>query len=1256
MSDSSYCTVCDIDFGTSRALVNHMQESGYPCNKPMVQCSFCQSFWPNSKSLKLHQEKNQSCIRLQEKWEENTSVFCKIESSEKEKNQISVHQHVNNTAPKFARNEITTYLPFAQTVPYAGSFADRKCSATQDTTNKDHIASGSCQSNKNNYLPAKTTHPTLDKFVINHLTRVMEEIGYGGLLMSRSKSSVHGPTKIPSFDEMKHHIQSSLMDPLYGLSRTNRKYDVADGSMVMDILVNSSSSEEDEDMLVDISEEEIVQFVRTQVNLDFDENSSQESMRLEGGVDHEQEFVYDVDEDDVEIEEDIVLVDIENESHEGIQQGDRQEPQVAMIDRENNTIVLSEYQNYIHSYRQRQIYRGLDRANLELYHLLTKCHAPVYMFDAIQSWSQRNSASLSQSLPVTRSKFIENMETKVHGRYSEAMKPRVEPIQLSSGRQTAITTFSFEMGLISKLTDKELMKPENLLIDPEDPFKLPDYTDFYGEVNTGSWHRNAYINLCQNPEKDFMIPLGIFVDAVNGDKYGHHSLEPVVVVPLIFKRAIRNQARSWFTIGYVETLKTNQVMDDEDDGGYAKNITSFDKIQDYHDMMTHILKDMVRIQEGGGIEMTLTIGDKSFTGTAKLPVQFVIGDCKGNDILCGRYGSHGEKVKHLVRDCDIQCEDADNPDHVCRYFTEAEVQGWTVAQCKEMSFHKIRNAFWNVSFGGDEYGIYGSTPPEPLHVFQMGLCVYLVEEFLRDIYTSTSKLIDVVVAKIVSSQSRQSHRGFPSLSTFRNGFTNLGTITGKEKYARIFVLYLALMTEEVANSVSTARGRGAEYPPLGADCAKNWLKLLEATLGIGQWFKKVRHPKDTIDTMILNPGEESLAQAACRRYLQLFKDVVNRQVGNGLCIVKYHHILHFCWYIQRYGCIPNFDGSRPEGIAKINTKDKFMLTQKQLSTENYQTACRLYESEIVEVACNEINSRSSATADANIEVARPVANRSAITNFDRVAGSKFVMALWFDGRGGIDDDEARYNLDVTWTKTKASLTLDDNLVESIVRRLFLHKGSGGCLMPDSKVVGFTEYKMNGSIFRCHPSYRSGKPWRDWAMMQPNPANNEHIVPCQILMLLDLSDSILMTRQQHKRFCNDRDPALPEDEWSDTLSYTSSSSSEEDSSVSSLNRGVDLIRRAEDGPSLSLTNGLWCVVHTTQRQDIADDQLASPNHFESRISTRFKLTGNLRILPIECIKGTCFVINASRTGASEYVFVVDDKSLWCEETFLEQNNQ
>ena len=1175
---------------------------------------------------------------MQEKFEECASVFATHGNSEQEKNKIIVEQEVNQSVPKFARHEITTYLPSHQKHSTGSRSMQRhrfpkKC-PPQHAPKNDVEQS----------LHSQRKTAELDNFVIVHLSGVMKDIGLGGLLLQSPGLSVKGLTQklqtsditsMPTFREIKELIQTSLMDPVHGLKRVHTSHADTElknsshtsGSMVMDLVVNHSSSDDDEDCIVDISEEEIVQFIRTEVNVGLDDADSSEASSANSMA-----YIDDFG------NEEIVLVDVDEEVNEEV-----------TAPNNNEMGLTTRYQDYIHPYRKRQIYRDSDRANIELYHLLSKCHAPVYLFDDIQNWSFRNASVLSHSVPLTRTHFLDNMENKVHGKYSESMKPRVDPIRLTSGRTTAITTFSFEMGLISKLTDPELMKPENLLIDIDDPFKFPDFSECYAEVNTGSWHRNAFINLCHDRQKDFLLPLAIFVDAVNGDNNGHHSLEPVVVVPLIFKRVIRNQARSWFTIGYIESLKTKHAFDDEDEPGYLKDITPKDKIQDYHDMMAHILKDLVRIQQNGGIEMTLKIGEKSIHCTAKVPVQFIIGDCKGDDILCGRYGSHGERVRHLVRDCDILTLESDDPDHVCRFFTSTEVQGWSHAQCKNFSFHKIHNAFWNVDFGGDPYGIYGSTPPEPLHVFQMGLCVYLVEEFLREIYTSTQKLLDNVVANIVSTQSRQSHRGFPSLSTFRNGFINLGTITGKEKYARIFVLYLALMTKDLAKSVSDARGRGPEYPPLGADCAKKWLHLIEATLGIGQWFKKVSHPKDTIDTVTLEAGEESPAQVAARRYLKLFKAVVNRQIGNGLRIVKYHHILHFCWYIERYGCIPNFDGSRPEGIAKINTKDKFRLTQKQSSTENYQTACRLYESETVEIAYNEMKSRGTKLLNAESIVAprndvdddnSTIIVETIDTGQNQIAtGSKFIISLNFEDAFGVNDDEAQYKLELKWAKSKASLTIDEALIERVARRLYLNKGPGGCLMPNTTVIGFTEYKTNGFTYRCHPSYRSGKPWNDWAMIKPL-AGNADPLPGKIYMLLDLRHSDLMTADQHKRFCNDKDPTLSEDEWSDSLSYQSGDDEESSASNSSSSEAF-------------LSNGLWCIVRkTTRHQEVDNEVEASPYHFESRISERFRLLDDLHLLPIEYIKKPCFVMNASMRQTNEDVFLVHDKKLWCERTFMD----
>ena len=41
-------------------------------------------------------------------------------------------------------------------------------------------------------------------------------------------------------------------------------------------------------------------------------------------------------------------------------------------------------------------------------------------------------------------------------------------------------------------------------------------------------------------------------------------------------------------------------------------------------------------------------------------VQFIIGDCKGNDLLCDRKGGHSLNMKGLCRDCNVSPDDDDN--------------------------------------------------------------------------------------------------------------------------------------------------------------------------------------------------------------------------------------------------------------------------------------------------------------------------------------------------------------------------------------------------------------------------------------------------------------------------------------------------------------------------------------------------------------------------------------------------------------------
>ena len=58
-------------------------------------------------------------------------------------------------------------------------------------------------------------------------------------------------------------------------------------------------------------------------------------------------------------------------------------------------------------------------------------------------------------------------------------------------------------------------------------------------------------------------------------------------------------------------------------------------------MVSRIFKEMKQIRDCGGIKLTLNFGIHGIHNVIAIPaIQFIIGDCKGNDILCGRKGGH----------------------------------------------------------------------------------------------------------------------------------------------------------------------------------------------------------------------------------------------------------------------------------------------------------------------------------------------------------------------------------------------------------------------------------------------------------------------------------------------------------------------------------------------------------------------------------------------------------------------------------------
>ena len=169
------------------------------------------------------------------------------------------------------------------------------------------------------------------------------------------------------------------------------------------------------------------------------------------------------------------------------------------------------------------------------------------------------------------------------------------------------------------------------------------------------------------------MPFCHFIDGLSVDKYGKLTVEAVLTCCLWFNRKTRNRASAWWVQGFVEDQKLFR-----DQKNYVRN----DKLQDYHDMMSQIFKEMKDIRDSGGLKLTLDFGEHGRHDVIAIPViQFIIGDCKGNDTLCGRKGGHSLNMNGLCRDCTISPMDGDNTyigaPLKCKYINVSDIAGQT---------------------------------------------------------------------------------------------------------------------------------------------------------------------------------------------------------------------------------------------------------------------------------------------------------------------------------------------------------------------------------------------------------------------------------------------------------------------------------------------------------------------------------------------------------------------------------------------------
>ena len=134
-------------------------------------------------------------------------------------------------------------------------------------------------------------------------------------------------------------------------------------------------------------------------------------------------------------------------------------------------------------------------------------------------------------------------------------------------------------------------------------------------------------------------------------------------------------------------------------------------------------------------------------------------------------------MKGLYRDCNIK---PDNGDNICiggpllyEYINKTDVEGKIKEDLDKISFISIHNCFSELSFGGDNRGIYGGTPAI-LHAVLLGLCDYIAE--------AIDLMISHIIAGIYKDSGRQSDRSLPDISPFRNGLNYTAKLKSKERF------------------------------------------------------------------------------------------------------------------------------------------------------------------------------------------------------------------------------------------------------------------------------------------------------------------------------------------------------------------------------------------------------------------------------------------------------------------------------------------
>jgi Plavaka transposase len=693
------------------------------------------------------------------------------------------------------------------------------------------------------------------------------------------------------------------------------------------------------------------------------------------------------------------------------------------------------------------------RVEVTLLKILTELETPLWAFKVIMDWAYDAAQSGYNFMPL-QSSYQAQLGTLSRWVGMEHMHPSVVEIPLPGIRADdtiEVTTFDFISQFHSLLSDRELNIPDNLVVNPHNPFTryiAPDGR--LGECLSGSWYNNAWEHMETTTDCNFMIPIILYIDKTKLSLTGKLTLFPVTMSLSIFTEATRRQSRAWRTLGFI--ANEDYFFSAAERGQNNADI----KCERFHRQLEVILKSFFAAQAPGALhDVPVQLGNVVQRVNLYVPLQFIIGDVEGGDQLCSRQTFRREICLRMCRTCDVSTANASRPDLECTRVRVADIKNALISLSPlELNAMRQRpgfNSLYDVDCGGDPYGVFSMIHTEGLHSLEIGIMEYSLEILFNKMNMKQKYQLDCLVKRFVQQPRQHGYKPFPRIM-WPDGVTTISNLTGDLKVGKFMAIITTALTLE-----------GQEFfESILPDGLEGWRKMtyvFQQIMCYWMWLKQEKF------WFIHDPDGRDNASFAIRKMMEQLQALWPRLDGLGWDITKIHEQFHVPVDIERNGSHKNVH-TAPQEHNHVPIKRAAQKTQKNKKTLDYQTGERLMERLVIQRAYDFVTANDSQQKPCKTSSKSPLIN-----------ASKGYYALSQE----LSSNEIM--VDLHWDRAKyAGLTplYHDSIIAHFIMQLFEDYSTidqhGDRHL---EIPYFTEYERNGFVYRAHPNYRGNGPYYDW---------------------------------------------------------------------------------------------------------------------------------------------------------------------------------